>query len=175
MAHTSSCMALLIALWALVCHGLPAPQPQSPAMGSHVLRRDVADPGDLSWVKAWTSIGDSFSAGIGYVSHMMTFMYMRIWSIVCITSRRTPMLLRACLTRAEVLRDTSATGNGLWTSISFVIKANQYSADLAARPMAGGITSAQDMMLRSLRSSTPMSDSAARTTTPSTIGPAPEQ
>ncbi|KAK6432223.1 hypothetical protein LTR95_011603, partial [Oleoguttula sp. CCFEE 5521] len=51
-------------LWlalASICHCFPARQ--SP--WTRALRRDASEADDLSWIKNWAAVGDSFSAGIG--------------------------------------------------------------------------------------------------------------
>ncbi|OQO09623.1 hypothetical protein B0A48_05025 [Cryoendolithus antarcticus] len=53
-----------LALWstfACVCFGLPS----GTTPWTRTLRRDASDPSDLSWIKDWASVGDSFSTGVG--------------------------------------------------------------------------------------------------------------
>lgn len=56
-----SSVAFLVWL-AAVSHCLPSRT--TPA--NQLLRRADGDPEDLSWIKNWASVGDSYSAGIGY-------------------------------------------------------------------------------------------------------------
>ena len=53
------------ALWASLA-GVSYCLPSRTTAANPLLRRDGSDPADLSWIKNWASVGDSYSAGIGY-------------------------------------------------------------------------------------------------------------